>query len=554
MKKGDIYEGIIEKIEFPNKGYIYIENEPVIVKNGIPGQKVRFQINKKRKNRCEGRLLSIVRQSPLEKREPVCEGFPDCGGCLYQTVNYEAQLELKKRQVRELLDEALIQGGQIKENGEPDYIFEGINGSPTEFAYRNKMEFSFGDEIKDGPLSLGLHKKGSTYDVLTVADCKLVDKDFTDILSCVLDYFTENPADFYKKMKHTGYLRHLLIRRSQTTKEILVNLVTTSQEEHSLEELVQQVLKLDLNGRITGFLHIINDGVADVVRSDETRILYGLDYFYEEILGLRFKITPFSFFQTNTLGAEVLYSIVRDYIGQTKDMTIFDLYSGTGTIAQILAPVAKRVIGVEIVEEAVLAAKMNAEWNRLNNCEFIAGDVLKVIDEIEEGPDFIVLDPPRDGIHQKALGKIIDFGAEKIVYVSCKPTSLVRDLEMFLSRGYRVERVKVVDLFPQSVHVETVVSLSLKKDTHKIEVAMQPSDESNYTPKEKVTYPKIKQYIKDKYDVNVHTSYIAQVKRMCGLDMGENYNKSKKENPDVKHCPQEKIEYIKEALEYYRLL
>jgi len=459
MKKGDIYEGTIEKIEFPNKGYVYIENEPVIVKNGIPGQKVRLQINKKRKNRCEGRLLSVVQSSLLEKRKPACRNFPACGGCMYQTMTYEDQLGLKKKQVKELLDAALIQGGQINEKGEPDYIFEGIKGSPSEFAYRNKMEFSFGDEIKDGPLSLGLHKKGSTYDILTVDDCKIVDKDFTDILRSVLNYFTEYPADFYKKTKHIGYLRHLLIRRGQTTGEILVNLVTTSQEEHSLDRLVQRVLKLELNGKITGFLHIINDGVADVVRSDETRILYGRDYFYEEILGLRFKITPFSFFQTNTLGAEVLYSIVRDYIGSTKDMTIFDLYSGTGTIAQILAPIAKKIIGVEIVEEAVLAARMNAKLNRLNNCEFITGDVLKIIDEIEAKPDFIVLNPPRDGIHQKALEKIIGFGADKMVYVSCKPTSLVRDLEMLLGKGYRVVRVCLVDLFPQSVHTESVVEL-----------------------------------------------------------------------------------------------
>ena len=459
MKKYDICEGIIEKIEFPNKGFVYIEDIPVIVKNGILGQKVRFQINKKRKNRHEGRLLSVVKPSPQEKRAPVCKGFPACGGCMYQTMLYEDQLELKEKQVKELLKLALVQGGQINEEGEPDYIFEGINGSPSEFTYRNKMEFSFGDEIKDGPLSLGLHKKGSTYDILTVDDCKIVDKDFTDILRCVLDYFTEEPVDFYKKMQHIGYLRHLLIRRSQTTGEILVNLVTTSQEDISLEELVIRVLELELNGEIAGFLHMINDGVADLVQSDETRLLYGKDYFYEEILGQRFRITPFSFFQTNTLGAEVLYSIVREYIGQTKDMTIFDLYSGTGTIAQILAPVAKKVFGVEIVKEAVLASRKNAKLNGLDNCEFIAGDVLKVIDEIEERPDFIVLDPPRDGVHQKALEKIIDFGAEKMVYVSCKPTSLVRDLEMLLGRGYRVERVRLVDMFPQTVHVETIVLL-----------------------------------------------------------------------------------------------
>ena len=233
---------------------------------------------------------------------------------------------------------------------------------------------------------------------------------------------------------------------------------------------------------------------------------------------------------------------------------VFDLYSGTGTIAQILAPVAKKVIGVEIVEEAVAAAAENAERNGLDNCEFIADDVLKALDNITDRPDFIMLDPPRDGIHPKALEKIIDYGVDSMVYISCKPTSLARDLAVLQQRGYKVVKSCCVDMFPNTVHVETVVKLSLKKDTPKIEVTMEPDEESNYTPEEKATYQKIKDYVKDKYGVNVHTSYIAQVKRMCGLDMGENYNKSKKENPEVKQCPQEKVEYIKDALRHYGLI
>lgn len=255
-------------------------------------------------------------------------------------------------------------------------------------------------------------------------------------------------------------MRHLLVRRAQTTGEILVNLVTSSQMTYDFSELVEQILNLPLEGKITGILHIINDSLADVVKSDETRILYGKDYFYENILGLRFKISPFSFFQTNSLGAEVLYSVARKYIGDTKDMTVFDLYSGTGTIAQILSDVSKKVIGVEIVEEAVEAAKENAVLNHLDNCEFIAGDVLKVLDNVEERPDFIVLDPPRDGIHPKALEKIMNYGVPKMVYISCKPSSLARDIEILVAGGYRVERVKCVDMFPNSVHCETICCLT----------------------------------------------------------------------------------------------
>ena len=451
MKKGQVYEGVIEKVEFPNKGIVSVEGEEkkVIVKNGIPGQKVRFAVNKMRKGKAEGRLLEVLEKSPLEQRKPVCSIFPACGGCMYQTMPYEKQMEMKGQQVKEILDAAIV----------GDYIFEGVKASPKEFGYRNKMEFSFGDEYKDGPLSLGLHKKGSTYDVLTASDCKLVHEDMTKILTCVLDYFKERNASYYKKMQHVGYLRHLLLRRGDVTGEILVNLVTTTQEEYDLKPLVDALLALDLEGKIVGILHILNDSLSDVVQSDETRVLYGQDFFYEKLLGMEFKITPFSFFQPNSRAAEVLYSTVRDYLGDMKGKTLYDLFSGTGTIGQILSPVAEEVIGVEIVEEAVKAANENAAHNGITNCRFLAGDVFKVLDEIEEKPDVIVLDPPRDGIHPKALPKILDYGVDTIVYISCKVTSLARDLEMMQARGYRVVKAVAVDQFVNTVHVETVALL-----------------------------------------------------------------------------------------------
>ena len=452
MKKGEIYQGIIEKVDFPNKGRVCLEEGKVTVKNGIPGQKVQFVINKKKGKKIEGRLLEVLEKSPLETRNPMCSIFPACGGCMYQTMPYEEQMKMKEGQIRRIMDEAV--------NGE--YVFEGVKASPKEFGYRNKMEFSFGDEHKDGPLSLGLHKKGSTYDVLTASDCRLVHEDMNKILVCVLEYFRERNVSYYRKMQHTGYLRHLLLRRGDTTGEILVNLVTTTQEEHDLQPLVEKILNLELDGKIVGILHILNDSLSDVVKSDETRILWGQDYFYEKLLGLEFKITPFSFFQPNTRGAEVLYETVRDYIGDIHDMTVFDLFSGTGTISQVLAPVAKQVVGVEIVGEAVEAAKENAARNGISNCKFIAGDVFQVLDELEEKPDVIVLDPPRDGIHPKALPKILSYGVERIVYISCKMTSLARDLEMMQIAGYRVEKMTAVDQFCETVHVETVVRLQRK--------------------------------------------------------------------------------------------
>ncbi len=480
MKKGQVYEGIVERVDFPNKGVVRVGEDTVIVKNSLPGQKVKLGVNKVRKGKAEGRLLEVVEKSPLECGR-TCSHFGVCGGCTYLSFPYEEQLRIKEDQVKRLLDPVLKQQ-------EKPYVWEGIKGSPQAYEYRNKMEFSFGDEYKDGPLALGMHKRGSFYDVVTVDDCEIVDEDYRLILQTVLAYFTEKQVGFYHRLQHVGFLRHLLVRKASKTGEILVALVTTSQkpwkdenvaggdslEEGSCETQVQELLEgfkqcllaLEQDGRLqgkfAGILHITNDSLADVVKSDRTDVLYGQEYFYEELLGLKFKISTFSFFQTNSYSAEVLYQTAREYVGDLggKDKTVFDLYSGTGTIAQLMAPVSGKVIGVEIVEEAVEAAKKNAADNGLSNCEFIAGDVLKVLDEVEEKPDMIILDPPRDGIHPKALPKIISYGVDRIVYISCKPTSLTRDLEVFLANGYRVEKAVAVDQFPWTANCEVVCLLS----------------------------------------------------------------------------------------------
>lgn len=447
MKKGTVVTGMVEGLSFPNKGILTVEDSRMVVKNTIPGQVIEAVVTKNGSNRMEGRLQRVVTPSPLETESP-CPHYGVCGGCAYQTIPYEEQLKIKNEQVRQLLTPVL---------GE-DFPFEGIEGSPRQSEYRNKMEFSFGDFVKDGPMTLGMHKRGSFYDIVTVDGCRIVDEDYRQILRATLDYFTEKGIPFYRKMQRTGALRHLVVRKAVKTGEILVMLVTTSAYRAD-EEFVSMLQKLPLNGTYAGILQAINDLPADTVQSQETIVLYGRDHFYEELLGLRFKITPFSFFQTNSLGAEVLYSLAREYVGSVDGQLVYDLYSGTGTIAQILAPVAKKVIGVEIVEEAVEAAKINAAENGLTNCEFIAGDVLKVLDTITERPDTIILDPPRDGIHPKAIRQMVGYGVERMVYISCKPTSLARDLPAFLMAGYCVERVKCVDMFPFTSGVETVCLL-----------------------------------------------------------------------------------------------
>ena len=340
-----------------------------------------------------------------------------------------------------------------------------------------------------------------------------------------------------------------------TSGEILVHVITTNQAEYDYAPLVSRLLALPLEGKIVGIMHIINDSLSDVVQSDETRLLYGQDYFYETLLGLRFKISTFSFFQPNSLAAEVLYSIVRDYIGDTKDKEVFDLYSGTGTIAQLLASVAKEVIGVEIVEEAVEAAKVNAALNGLTNCRFIAGDVLKVLDNLTEKPDMIILDPPRDGIHPKALPKILAYGVENIVYISCKPTSLARDLPAFLAAGYEVQRSCSVDQFCETVHVETVCLLSkLHEAKHHVNVTLEMDELDVTSVESKATYEEIKEYVLEKHGLRVTNLYIAQVKRKCGIIERENYNKSKSEVAKQTQCPEDKEMAIRDALEYFGMV
>ena len=552
MKKGQMIEGTVERIDFPNKGIVRTEDGVCVVKNALPGQKVKAGINKVRKGKAEGRLLEITEKSPLEAGSP-CPHFGTCGGCTYISFPYEEELKIKEGQVKRLLDSVL-------ERQETEWTFEGIKESPTIYEYRNKMEFSFGDEVKDGPLALGMHKRGSFYDIVTVRDCRIVDEDYRAILSYTRDYFDKEKVPFFHRLRHTGYLRHLLVRKAARTGEILVALVTTSEQKPDLTLWMEGLLSLSLTGRFAGILHIINDSVADVVQSDRTEILYGQDYFYEELLGLKFKISTFSFFQTNSLSAEVLYETAREYVGELSESgepekIVYDLYSGTGTIAQLMAPVAKKVIGVEIVEEAVEAAKKNAKLNGLNNCEFIAGDVLKVLDTIEEKPDMIILDPPRDGIHPKALQKIIGYGIDKMVYISCKPTSLVRDLEVFLENGYVVEKAVAVDQFPWTANVETVVLLSKGMvDNRKVKVDFSLEDMDLSEFKGKATYEQIKAYVLEQTGLEVSSLYIAQIKKKCGLDVGENFNLPKSENTRQPQCTPEKEEAIMQAFRHFGII
>ncbi|NFB93615.1 23S rRNA (uracil(1939)-C(5))-methyltransferase RlmD [Clostridium botulinum] len=449
MRKGKEYEFLIEETEFPGTGVAQKDGVPVYIKGTVPGQKVLAKVTKKRREYAQAKLLEIIENIDYAI-ENKCPHFGQCGGCSTQYIPYEKQLQIKEEQLLKLFKSKEIKG----------FDFLGVEKSPEEYEYRNKMEFTFGDMEKGGDLTLGMHVKNRNFSIVTVDNCEIVDRDFRNILTTVVNYFNEKRLPKYRVMSHEGFLRNLVIRKAKNTGEILINIVTTSQMEFDFKEIVDMLLKVECKGEIKGILHTINDTLSDVVQVDKLEILYGRDYIIEELLGLKFKIAPEAFFQTNSKGAEKLYSIVKDFLGDASSKVVFDLYCGTGTIGQIVAPKAKKVIGVELIEEAVKAANENAKLNGLNNCEFIAGDVAKVIKDVKQKPDIIILDPPRPGVHPVALEYVVKFEPKEIIYVSCNPKTLVDDLKYLIDNGYKIEKVKGMDMFPHTPHVETVVKLS----------------------------------------------------------------------------------------------
>lgn len=451
MRKGNEIELLVEGIEFPAKGFGFVDGLKVYAKNTFPGQKVFGRVTKKRKEYAEIRV-SEVREKASYEEDQKCPHFGVCGGCSSQTIPYEKQLELKVEQVKDLFKEAEVPTGE----------FLGIETSPIQWEYRNKMEYTFGDEEKGGELTLGMHMKGKSFGIVNVDKCVLVDEDFRNILDTTVKYFREKGLPFYKIMPRTGYLRYLVVRKSVKTEEILVNLVTTTQIDFDLTEFTELIKGLNLKGKLKSIIHTESDALSEAVIPEKVNILYGDDFITENLLGLNFKISPFSFFQTNTLGAEKLYSMAREFVGDYKDKVLYDLYSGTGTIGQVLSQKARKVYGIEIVEEAVEAANENAKLNGLTHCEFIAGDVAKTVNSLKERPDIIIVDPPRPGIHKDAVRDISKFNAEEIIYISCNPKTLVVDLQGFEGYGYEVKKVRCMDMFPNTPHCETVVLLQRK--------------------------------------------------------------------------------------------
>lgn len=449
MKKGSTIQVKIDKTEFPATGIGSLEGKKIYVKGAFPGQTVTGRVKKKREAFAELKLTSVDERADYEI-SPSCEHFGICGGCTSQNLTYEKQLELLSEEFKDLFEEANL----------PLNNYKGIVGSKEQWEYRNKMEFTFGDFEKGGELTLGMHMKGKSFGIITVDKCLIVDEDFRTLIKVTVDYFRAKGLPYYRVMKREGYLRHLVIRKAINTGELMVNLVTTTQIDFDLSEYVEILKNQNYKGNLVSILHTENNSFSDAVVPEKVNLLFGKDYITENLLGLKFKISPFSFFQTNTKGAESLYSIVRDYLGESKDKVVFDLYCGTGTIGQIAAANAKKVVGIELIEEAVEAAKENAKLNNLNNCEFLAGDVAEIIKSVKDKPDTIILDPPRSGVHPKALEYVIKFNAKEIIYVSCNPKTLVDNLKVLMEAGYEMVESCVKDMFPNTPHLEAIVKLT----------------------------------------------------------------------------------------------
>lgn len=607
-QKNDIL--ILKIIDMGNEGEGVARKEgyTLFVKDAITGDVIRGKVMKARKNFGYVKLLDILTPSPY-RVEPECPVSRQCGGCQLQHCSYDRQLEWKEEKIANCLRriggqavltprEAAAGRDKAAENAlekippvnkvaegalekfppvdkvaetafeksapgeEGAIVMEPIMGMEQPRHYRNKAQFPVGMN-REGKLAVGFYA-GRTHQIVENRDCMIQHPCNRILIDAVLEYMEECGVAAYDEVAHRGLVRHILIRVGVHTGEVMLCLVINGKKLPEKDKLVEKILSLDLSDcgelRVASICLNNNMEKTNAILGQEVSVLSGTKYIEDRIGDITFRISPLSFYQVNPEQTKKLYDTALEYAELTGEEVVWDLYCGIGTISLFLAQRAKKVCGVEIVPQAVEDARENARLNGIENVEFFAGaaeDVVPAKYEESSGTlraDVVVVDPPRKGCDETLLRTVVQMRPERIVYVSCDPATLARDVKYLGENGYGMERVRGCDMFGMGYHVETVVQLSLKKDAPKIEVTMEPEEESYYTPEEKATYPKIREYVKEKYGVDVHTSYIAEVKRMCGLDMGENYNKFKKENSVVRHCPQEKVVYIKDALKYYGLI
>jgi 23S rRNA (uracil1939-C5)-methyltransferase len=542
-KKNDVVELLIEDMSHEGSGIGKADGYTIFVKDAVIGDKVEVKIIKAKKNYGYGRLMKIIQPSSW-RVEPVCPYAKQCGGCQIQMLDYTKQLEFKENMIRNNLKRI---------GGFEEIPFEAMLGMEEPFRYRNKAQFPVGTD-KEGNLITGFYA-GRTHAIIPNRECYLGVEVNQQILDIVLGFMEENQITAYDEQTGKGLVRHVLIRYGFTSKEIMVCLVVNGSSVPHADILVERLEK------IPGMASIsinVNTKRSNVILGDQVKVLWGSSYIQDSIGDVLFQISPLSFYQVNPVQTKVLYEKAMEYAGLQGEETVWDLYCGIGTISLFLSQKAKKVYGVEIVPQAIEDARHNAKLNGIENAEFFVGKAEEVLPEQYEKnhvhADVIVVDPPRKGCEESLLDTMVQMAPERIVYVSCDSATLARDLKYLCQKGYELVKVCGVDQFCQTVHVETVVLLSQQKPSDRIAVDLNLDELDATSAETKATYAEIKDYVLKEHGLKVSNLYISQVKRKCGLEVGENYNLAKSEDARQPNCPEEKERAIVDALGHFGMM
>ena len=543
FKKNDLVTLEITDLGSSGEGIGKVDGFTLFVKDALIGDVIQAKIIKLKKNYGYGRLMEIVIPSPA-RVEARCLKARACGGCQIQPLDYEKQLEYKENKVGGLLERV----GKIR-----DYVMEPIIGMEEPWHYRNKAQFPVGKD-KDGKIITGFYA-GRTHSIVPLDKCFIQHPLNEQIMSIVQRWMEEFNISSYDEVSHKGLVRHIFTRIGKYTEEVMVCLVINGKKIPKEAELIERLKQIH---GIKSICLNVNRENTNVILGKDIQCLWGQPYITDKIGEISYRISPLSFFQVNPIQTQKLYATALEYAGLTGKETVWDLYCGIGTISLFLAQAAKKVYGVEIVPEAIRDAQENARLNHIENAEFFVGKAEEVLPEQYEKngvyADVIVVDPPRKGCDEKLLACMVQMAPETIVYVSCDPATLARDLNYLSNHGYKVKKVRCTDMFPHSVHVETVVLLSQQKPDDTIEIDLD-LDELDATSAElKATYQEIKDYVLKEFGLKVSSLYISQIKRKCGIEVGENYNLPKSENARVPQCPKEKEDAIKAALKYFAMI
>lgn len=543
FRKNDLVTLEIEDCGIDGEGIGKADGFTVFVKDAVIGDTVTAKIIKAKKNYGYGRLMEVLKPSPY-RVEPKCEFARQCGGCQLQALSYDQQLVFKTNKVKGHLERI---------GGFTDIPMEPIIGMDELFHYRNKAQFPVGRN-KEGKIVTGFYA-GRTHNIIENRDCALGVAENKEVLDRVIAHMEKYGIEPYNEATGKGLVRHVLIRYGYFTKEVMVCLILNGNKIPKEELLVKSLCEIP---GMTSITINVNKKHSNVILGEEIRLLWGQEYITDRIGDISYQISPLSFYQVNPMQTQKLYAKALEYADLHGEETVWDLYCGIGTISLFLAQKAKFVRGVEIVPAAIENAKENAKLNGLENTEFFVGKAEEVLPrEYKKNgvyADVIVVDPPRKGCDETLLETMVEMNPERIVYVSCDSATLARDLKYLCERGYELRKVCPVDQFGMTVHVETVVLLSQQKPDDTIEIDLD-LDELDATSAElKATYQEIKDYVLKESGLKVSSLYISQVKRKCGIEVGENYNLPKSENARVPQCPKEKEDAIKAALKYYAMI